>query len=164
MDDRDLALVLIVVLTVTLLGAGFLYDYVNSSNASGYVSSKTSISGEIEKIEEVDQPIPQRVNPDSPTKGTKIATFRIDDMSCGGCLYTIRQALSRVNGVKGYNVYLGRPGKAVVEYNSEVVSLQEIADAITNSGYPATIISKEDAEKISGTTSAGAGCDCGCGG
>jgi len=131
----------------------------------------TLSSGEIEKIEEVDQPIPQKVNPDSPTKGTKIATFRIDGMSCGGCVYTIRQALSGVNGVKGYNVYLGRPGKAVVEYDPEVVGPQKIVDVITNSGYPATIINKEESEKISGTTSAGScgggggrGCGCGCGG
>lgn len=141
------------------------------------VSDGNSGGGELEDAEPLsdpNQPLLREVNPDSPDEGTKIGTFRIDGMSCGGCLSTIRQALSKVNGVEKYDVYLGYPGKAVVEYDSGIVSSQGIADAITNSGYPATIISKEDAEKISGTTSAAScgsptcggssGGGCGCGG
>lgn len=172
-----MALGLIVIIVVAFLSVVFLYDYVNSGYDSGFdklesttttpttststtststtststTSTSTNTLEEIEEIEEVG--------------GTRITTFRIDGMSCGGCLYTIRQTLSKVNGVRKYDVYLGRLGKAVVEYDPEVVYPQEIADAITNSGYPATIIMKEEAEKISGTISARkGGCGCGCGG
>lgn len=189
---------LVIAVLVVFFGVAILYDYADSGYDSGSntlksgtlvgkaVSAYASESntpesntggGELEEAEPLsnpNQPFLKEVNSDSPDEGTKIGTFRIDGMSCGGCLYTIRGALSKVDGVEKYNVYLGYPGKAVVEYDSGIVSPQEIADAITNSGYPATIISKEDAEKISGTTSAGScgsptcggsrGGGCGCGG
>lgn len=97
------------------------------------------------------------IDNDPTEEGDSIATYRIEGMSCGGCLATIRQALSRVNGVDVYEVYIGRPGKAVVEYDPRRVSSQKIADAITKSGYPATLISKEEADRINGTNPAGCG-------
>lgn len=83
------------------------------------------------------------------------ASFKIDGMTCGGCVATIESALSSVPGVKKYNVYLGSPGKVVVEYEPTAVTTGEIAAAITKSGYPAALISSDEASGISVTEAAG---------
>jgi len=85
------------------------------------------------------------------------ASFRIDGMTCGGCVATIESALSNVPGVKKYNVYLGSPGKAVVEYEPSAVTTGEIAAAITKSRYPAALISSDEASGINVTTTETAG-------
>jgi copper chaperone CopZ len=61
-------------------------------------------------------------------------TMKIDGMSCGHCVASVRKALDRLDGVTVENVGVG---SATVEYDPKTVSPQSIADAISATGYSA---------------------------
>ncbi len=127
---------------------------VNTSEGAG-VNTKTAEIKETTPFSGSGQQASQEVKINLQDNKSGVSAFKIDGMSCGGCVETIKNALSKVKGVNKYEVYFGRPGKAVVEYKSETVSPDEIASAITKSGYPAALISSNEASGIQETTSGG---------
>ena len=62
-------------------------------------------------------------------------TLKIDGMSCGHCVASVKKALERLDGVTVQNVAVGT---ATVEYNSDVASPAQIAEAVSDAGYAAT--------------------------
>jgi copper chaperone len=61
-------------------------------------------------------------------------TLKIDGMSCGHCVASVKKALAGLDGVTVENVALG---SATVAYDPAVASLEKIADAIGDAGYTA---------------------------
>lgn len=53
-------------------------------------------------------------------------------MSCAGCVVRIREALSQMKGVEGFD---GEIGKVRFRYNPYQVSIERIRSAITALGY-----------------------------
>ena len=74
----------------------------------------------------------------------------VEGMSCGGCIATINSALSKFEGIADINVDIAG-GKAEVIYQADKISnVQQFADTITASGYPAKVtrlISSQDLQK-----------------
>jgi len=67
------------------------------------------------------------------------AVLRVDGMSCSGCIYTIKSSLSGYSGVHDVLVNLSA-GQAEVYYDrTQLKDVNQIADAITASGYPAKV-------------------------
>ena len=64
----------------------------------------------------------------------KLATFDIQDMTCGHCVKHVTEALRRLDGVEVRNVAVG---SAEVRFDPARTSSQAIADAIGAAGYPA---------------------------
>lgn len=65
--------------------------------------------------------------------------LQVDNMSCSGCIYTIKSSLSGLKGIRGVLVNLAA-GQAEVYYDtSQLENVNQIASAITASGYPAKI-------------------------
>lgn len=62
-------------------------------------------------------------------------TLKIDGMSCGHCVASVKQALERLDGITVQQVVVG---SATVEYDPAAATLQQIADAIADAGYTAT--------------------------
>lgn len=62
-------------------------------------------------------------------------TLKIDGMSCGHCVGSVKQALTEVDGLTIQKVVVG---SATVEYDESRVSPAQIADAVSAAGYPAT--------------------------
>lgn len=60
-------------------------------------------------------------------------TFKVEDMTCGGCAASIKQAVSRVPGVSGVDA--NPSSKDVVVNVSADVSRETIVAAITGAGY-----------------------------
>jgi copper chaperone CopZ len=60
--------------------------------------------------------------------------MKIDGMSCGHCVASVKKALDRIDGVTVENVGVGT---ATVEYDPNAVSPQTIANAISATGYNA---------------------------
>lgn len=61
-------------------------------------------------------------------------TFRIDidGMSCGHCVATVRAALEKCDGVDVREVVIGR---AVVDLDETIVTIDQVASAIDDTGF-----------------------------
>ena len=66
-------------------------------------------------------------------------SFAIDNMTCATCPITVRTAMSRVAGVRSVEVDFDTK-RATVTYDTNVATLEAIAAASTNAGYPARLV------------------------
>ncbi|MBO9378122.1 heavy metal transporter [Sphingomonas histidinilytica] len=71
------------------------------------------------------------------TAATQTATFAIQNMTCALCPVTVKSAMERVRGVRSVRVDFDAKTATVV-FDPQVATLQAIAAASTNAGYPAT--------------------------
>ena len=69
----------------------------------------------------------------------RIVTFKVEGMTCGGCVIGVRKVLTRLAGVSKAEVSYER-SRAVVTYHSEVVTVQQMVAAIKTLGYTATVV------------------------
>lgn len=60
--------------------------------------------------------------------------IRVTGMSCGHCKKAVENAVGVLNGVAAVEADLGRK-EAVVEFDAEQVTLQQICDAIEEIGF-----------------------------
>ena len=73
-----------------------------------------------------------------PLPATKSVTFRIQGMTCGGCVFGVRKVLSRLPGVSKADVSYEK-SRAVVTYDPALVTTAQMIAAIRTLGYSATI-------------------------
>lgn len=71
--------------------------------------------------------------------GISVANFEIQGMTCGGCSGAVMKALGDMEGVKSSDVSWSAK-EGVVEYDPAAITPQEIAEFITEMGYPATVV------------------------
>lgn len=64
--------------------------------------------------------------------------FAVAGMDCASCVAHVEKAARSIGGVKGINVSLAR-GRAVVQFDPAKTNADQIASAITGSGYPAHV-------------------------
>lgn len=62
-------------------------------------------------------------------------TLKIDGMSCGHCVASVKKALERLDGVTVEHVAVGA---ATVAYDPDLASPAQIAEAVGDAGYTAT--------------------------
>ncbi|MGH7175999.1 MAG: cation transporter, partial [Tepidisphaeraceae bacterium] len=74
---------------------------------------------------------------ENPTTSSEESALLVGGMTCASCVAHVEKTASRVPGVEQCDVNLAR-GRAVVRYDPERTDPVRIADAITDSGYPAT--------------------------
>ncbi|MFC1869610.1 cation transporter, partial [Thermodesulfobacteriota bacterium] len=77
----------------------------------------------------------------APVVNNKLSKVILDvkDMSCSGCISTIKGSLTNISGIKDILVDIGS-GKTEVYYDNSVLKdVSKIADAITAAGYPASM-------------------------
>lgn len=59
-------------------------------------------------------------------------TLKIDGMSCGHCVMTVKNALESLDGVIVESVAVG---SAAVQYDPAVASARQIVDVVRGAGY-----------------------------
>ncbi|NWG47372.1 MAG: cation transporter [Alphaproteobacteria bacterium] len=69
---------------------------------------------------------------------SRTATFAVENMTCALCPVTVKSAMERVNGVRSVEIDFGARTATVV-FDPAVTSIDAIAAASTNAGYPAAI-------------------------
>ena len=75
--------------------------------------------------------------PASSGEGLSKVVYKVSNMSCSGCIFAIKSSLAGFQGVEEVLVDLGG-GKAEVYYRQEGgADVAKMAQAITESGYPA---------------------------
>lgn len=70
--------------------------------------------------------------------GERTVTLDVDNMTCASCPLVVRQALTAVPGVNKAEVSY-RAGTAVVTFDDEKVTIEALAAATTQAGYPARV-------------------------
>lgn len=70
------------------------------------------------------------------------ATFAVEKMTCAACPIIVRKAMEAVDGVKSVSVDFDAKTVTVV-FDNAVTSAQQISEASTNAGYPASIVVSE---------------------
>ena len=74
--------------------------------------------------------------------------LKVDGMTCGGCVATIQSHLADFEGIVDVQVDVSA-GTAVIEYDSRrIEEVDKLAQAITASGYPATVIRTVAADEL----------------
>lgn len=63
-------------------------------------------------------------------------SFKIKDMTCSSCIMLIEELEDQIPGVKRLDVDFKRHNMKA-EYDEKLVTAQQIADAVTELGYPA---------------------------
>ncbi len=64
-------------------------------------------------------------------------TFAIENMTCALCSVTVKTAMARVEGVRSVEIDLNAK-TATVAFDPSMTTVEAIAAASTNAGYPAT--------------------------
>jgi len=74
--------------------------------------------------------------------------LKVDNLSCSGCIYTIKTALSGISGIQEILVDVAA-GEASVYYDTkQLQDVNPIPEAITASGYPAKIVKIITADQL----------------
>jgi len=76
-------------------------------------------------------------------------TFKVEGMTCAACARTIEIVTSKLGGVKNASVNLATE-KLTVEYDQEVVSINDLRKAIKDAGYK-MVVEKDDLEEDTNT-------------
>ena len=70
---------------------------------------------------------------------TKTVTFKVEGMTCGGCVIGVRKVLTRLPGVSKADVTYEK-NRAVVTYDPAAVTVEQMVAAIATLGYKATVV------------------------
>jgi Cu+-exporting ATPase len=108
---------------------------VNFANETAYVEYNDEVTTEKE-LETVIKGTGYDV-----TKGTRRIILQIGGMTCAACAQTIENALNKTEGVEEANVNLATE-KAMVVYDQDIISYEEIKKAIEDTGYQ--VLGRED--------------------
>lgn len=73
-----------------------------------------------------------------PAPAKKTVAFKIQGMTCGGCVFAVRKVLSRLPGVSKTDVSYEK-SRAVVTYDPALATTAQMVAAIKTLGYSATV-------------------------
>jgi len=65
-------------------------------------------------------------------------TLRSDELSCPSCVSNIESRLNNMDGVEQSKVHFNT-GRIEVRHNTEIISEQDLIDAIQKAGYEANV-------------------------
>ena len=77
---------------------------------------------------------------------TREVVLQVDNMTCNGCVLTVRGSLKKLPGVLDAQVTL-QPPMAVVKYDPTQTSVEDLIRATTQAGYPSHIQKEQEAQK-----------------
>lgn len=78
---------------------------------------------------------------------TVTAAFSVERLSCGSCVNTIRDAVSQIDGVNSVQTDVAQ-GQTVVDFDPDKTDSAVIAKVISDSGYPAQLYARENADGV----------------
>ncbi|MDZ4097694.1 MAG: mercury resistance system periplasmic binding protein MerP [Methylophilaceae bacterium] len=68
---------------------------------------------------------------------TQTVTLSVPDMTCPACPFTVKKALTQVDGVQKVEVSY-KKRQAIVTFDDAKANVQVLTRATTNAGYPST--------------------------
>ena len=149
--------IVIVLPLLALIGVGIFavaYDRVQAKKAVPAVSASypTPTIETADKNRAGNQAAVEQTSQSAPgtaiTSDTSKVVFQVDNMSCSGCISTIKSSLSGYEGIQDIIVDISG-GVAEVYYDSQKIKdVKPMASSITASGYPAKVSRMLTADQI----------------
>ncbi len=122
----------------------FAYDRVQAKKANQVAAETNRAPDNLETAGTADA-APEAVDI---TEGSSKVVFQVDNMSCSGCISTIKGSLAGYAGIQDIIVDIAG-GVAEVYFNSEKIKdVNQLAESITASGYPARVDNILSAKQI----------------
>ena len=116
----------------------------------GFKKSKDAVTESV-AAESPTAPAAQRDDRKDPvvlSDGLSKVVLNVSNMSCSGCISTIKSSVAGFQGIKETLVELSS-GKVEIYYDSDKLKdVSLVAKAITDSGYPATLIKTLSADEV----------------
>lgn len=129
-------LIAIVILSVVLLASAASWTLAKSKGADRQATAKSDMTL-------------LRTDNAAPPVGYSKAELAVSNLSCGGCIETIKTSLKPLPGVGNVTVDIAT-GSADVYYDAgRIKNPERITKAITDAGYPARIVRIVSAEQVS---------------
>lgn len=69
---------------------------------------------------------------------TQTVTLAVPGMTCAACPITVKQAISKVDGVNKVNVNFDKR-EAIVTFDNAKASVQKLTQATESAGYPSSV-------------------------
>ena len=76
------------------------------------------------------------------TANTQQLTLKVENMTCATCSVSVRKSLAGVEGVKDVAV-TSEPPRAVVSYDPEKVSPEQLTQATNEAGFPSSVTNEK---------------------
>lgn len=83
--------------------------------------------------------------------GLRATTVKVGGMTCGACTSAVEGAFKDAAGVKSFSISL-LSERAVVEHDAGILSPEQVAEMIEDTGFDAEIVESKEAEPVAGTT------------
>lgn len=116
------------IITITAVALLVLSGYAIAVNGAGSVANPSADKGKA---------------------GLARVMLDVQNMSCGGCEATIRDSLMKIDGVKEVQVDLAGKTAAVLYAPQKIADANRLAEVVTQSGYPATVLKVDAADQLS---------------
>lgn len=71
-------------------------------------------------------------------QASAMTELNVSNLSCGSCVSNVKDALSRLDGIGQVDVSV-TSGRGQVTYDPRLVSAEQIAQTVTDAGYPASV-------------------------
>ncbi len=71
--------------------------------------------------------------------GEQTVKLSVPDMSCASCPYMVKQAISKVDGIKIVEATM-EDRSATVTFDDALTNVDEIREATAGIGYPSTVV------------------------
>lgn len=88
---------------------------------------------------------------DEAQSSLRATTIKVGGMTCGACTSAVEGAFKDVAGVKTFSISL-LSERAVVEHDADILSPEQVAEMIEDTGFDAEIVESKQAEPIAGAT------------
>jgi len=83
--------------------------------------------------------------------GLRTTTIKVGGMTCGACTSAVEGAFKNVAGVKTFSISL-LSERAVVEHDARILTPEQVAEMIEDTGFDAEIVESKEAEPVVGAT------------
>jgi Cu+-exporting ATPase len=81
----------------------------------------------------------------------RTTTIKVGGMTCGACTSAVEGAFKNVAGVKSFSISL-LSERAVVEHDARILTPEQVAEMIEDTGFDAEIVESKQAEPVEGVT------------
>lgn len=81
------------------------------------------------------------------SNGLMVTTLSVGGMTCGACTSAVEGAFKDVSGIKTFNISL-LSERAVLEHDPKIITADEIAEMIEDTGFDAAIVESKPSEPV----------------
>ena len=144
---RNVTLFGILMILIVTVAVAFGYKISQESTPSQPPNKVGSAIGAVMAIDDATSLTESKAHTGDELQLSK-AVLSVRNMSCSGCISTIKSSVAGFTGIKEVIVDLGS-GTVEIYYDArQLQSLAPVAKAITDSGYPATILRTLSADQV----------------